>query len=395
MPVPTQGPQREFKSLLICPDRSKAAELLRLLAASAPGVIPQHAYPSSASLIGLLHTPGLRLCFVDAETEPEAALRLIAQIAERAPAIAIVVVLNDNNPDLILRCLRQGAAEFLIRPFSPDQLEAVWERLARVCPLDQAVSENLGRLFVVIPGKGASGATSVAANLAFQMKRSGKQKVLLADLDPLTGTVAFLLKLKSGYSFLEALAHADRMDADLWKAIVSPCQEVDVLLSPGDPVGAGEDWDPTALLAFCRRSYDLTVVDAGGAFGEWNLSLAKLADELLLVTTNELPALHATQRALGYLEGNGLTRSRLRILVNRYPGECGLVAENIQTALETPVFQTLPSDYETLQKALMDGKPVSPGSRFGKSIAELAQRLSGEQQGSRNGSLLSLLFRKR
>ena len=52
-----------------------------------------------------------------------------------------------------------------------------------------------------MPAKGACGATTIACNLAFQWKRLGAKKILLADLDPLTGTLSFLLKIKSIYSF--------------------------------------------------------------------------------------------------------------------------------------------------------------------------------------------------
>ena len=50
-----------------------------------------------------------------------------------------------------------------------------------------------------MPAKGAAGATTIACNLAYQCKRLGASKILLADLDPLTGTVSFVLKLKSTY----------------------------------------------------------------------------------------------------------------------------------------------------------------------------------------------------
>lgn len=394
MPLAAHAADREIKSLLICPDRSQAAELIRLVSERAPAVIAHYGYPSGADLIGLLTRPRPGLCFLDAESDRETALRLIAEISARAPGLPVVALLAGNNPDLILRCLRQGASEFLIRPFSREQLEAVWERVARPRLAVEPAGEKLGRLLCVAPGKGACGATSTASTLAFQLKRSGKSKVLLADLDPLTGTIAFTLKLKSSYSFLDALTHAERLDADLWKVLVNPCHGVDVLLSPEEPMGSGEDWDPTGLLNFCRRTYDVTVVDAGGVFGEWNLSLARLADELLLVTTNELPALHATQRAISHLEESGLNRERLRVVVNRYSPERGLTPESIETALECPVFHTLLSDQESLQKALMDGKPVAPGSRFGKSVSALAARLSGEAAQSRDGSLLASLFRR-
>lgn len=395
MSVEVHLPQGPVKALLICPDRAKATELARLLAPWSLELISYAGYPSTATLIALLQTPALGLCLLDVDSDAEAASKLLAEITQRAPGLPTVAVMSANNPDLILRCLRQGASDFLLRPFTADQLETVWERVARR-RAEQAPAANLGRLIWVAPGKGSSGATSVAANLAFQFQRAGRQKVLLADLDPLTGTVAFLLKLKSTYSFLDALAHCDRLDADLWKVLVNPLHGVDVLLSPEEPMGTGEDWDPSPLLAFCRRHYEVAVLDVGSVFGEWNLALANLADDLLLVTTNELPALHATQRALEYLEENHLARSRLRVLVNRYLPERGLAADAIPTALETPVFHTLPNDYEVLQKAVMDGKPVSPGSRFGKAIVELAQRLNGRQEpAERSGSLLGSLFRKR
>jgi len=395
MPLEARATAGELKALLICPDRSKAAELLRLLGDRRPALIVQYAYPTGAALLGLLHTPGVELCLVDAESDPEIALRLIAEINARASGLPVVALLGASNPDLILRCLRQGAGEFLVRPFSAEQWEAVWERIARHRPAAPGPAQPLGRLLCVLPAKGACGATSLALNLAFQFKRRGGKRVLLADLDPLTGAIGFLLKLKSGYSFLDALTHAERLDADLWKVLINPCQGVDVLLSPEDPVGSGEDWEPAALLSFCRRGYELAVLDAGSAFGAWELGLARLADEVLLVATNELPALHAAQRALGHLQDHGVGPERLRVVINRYAPERGLPAESIETALGCPVFHTLPGDYETLQKALMDGKPAPPGSRFGKSVAALAERLNGEAAPARQGSLLSLLFGRR
>lgn len=393
MLVPDHSAEREIQALLICPDRGKAGELMRLLGPRAASVVIRYLYPSSAALIGLLNTLRLTVCLVDADSDRDAALRLIAEINARAPALPVVALLGGSNPDLILRCLRQGASEFLIQPFSQDQWQAVWERIARTQPAPR--TEKLGRLIMVAPGKGASGATTVAANLAFQLKRAGIKKVLLADLDPLTGSIAFMLKLKSSYSFLDALTHADRLDADLWRALVSPCQGVDVLLSPAEPLGTGEDWDPAAIIGYCRHNYDVGVIDAAGVFGEWNLALARLADERLLVTTSDLPALHAVQRALVYLQENGIGPDKLRVVVNRYSAERGLPMDAIQEALECPVFHTLPNDYESLQKAVMEGKPAPAGSRFAKAMVELAEKLEGKGAPARDGSLLSLLFGKR
>jgi len=61
---------------------------------------------------------------------------------------------------------------------------------------------------------------------------------------------------------------------------------------------------------------------------------------LLLVTTNELPALQAAQRALSYLDTNRIGRWKIRLVVNRYLRDVGLSREVIGTAL-TPKYSTL------------------------------------------------------
>jgi Flp pilus assembly CpaE family ATPase len=120
-----------------------------------------------------------------------------------------------------------------------------------------------------------------------------------------------------------------------------------------------------------------------------------LCDDLLLVSTNELVALHAVQRTLAYLAGNGFDRSKIRLIVNRYSEQAGLSREAIQTALGLEVFETLPSDYEAIQRSLMEGKHAPPASHFGKAITALARHLAGEARAEKKSSLFGGLFKKR
>ena len=124
----------------------------------------------------------------------------------------------------------------------------------------------------------------------------------------------------------------------------------------------------------------MVIIDAGGVYGEWNLNQARMANDLLLVTTNELPALQAAQRALSYLDANRIGRWKIRLIVNRYMRDVGLSREVIATALHTEVYDIFPSDYEAVQKALIEGKPVPSNTTFGKSIIQLADKLSGRSE---------------
>jgi pilus assembly protein CpaE len=216
----------------------------------------------------------------------------------------------------------------------------------------------------------------------------------LADLDPLAGTLSFLLKIKSSYSFMDVLARSSEIDADLWKAMVTNQQGVDVLLSPEVMTeGMAELSDASAVIEYARGSYDLVVLDTGSVYGDWNLSQARLADEILLVTTNELTALQAVQRALSYLDTNNIGRYKIRLIVNRYDRHVGLSKDVIGTALHADIFHILPTDYEAIQKALMEGKPLAANTTFGKGVAGLVDRLiGGAEPAAKKGSSLSGLL---
>jgi pilus assembly protein CpaE len=350
-------------------------------------------YPTPYDLPGAIGGGAPHLVFLDVFSDRDQAVVLIEEMVKLGPQIQVIALLGGNDPDHVLRCLRAGAVDFLIRPFNGEQIESALSKLARL----QATSDNAGKepakIFVVMPAKGACGATTVACNLAFQCKRVGFKRVLLADLDPLTGNISFLLKIKSIYSFLDAIQRAHELDMDLWNAMVTEANGIDVLLAPELLLEGAQDLrDPSPILEYARHIYDVIVIDTNGAYSEWNLSAARMASEVLLVTTNELPALQAAQRALSYLDTNRIGRWKIRLVVNRYLRDVGLNREVIGTALHIDVFETVPSDYDAVQKALLDGRPIPSNTSFGKSIMQLAERLGGRaEKTSKSSSLGGLL----
>ena len=338
-------------------------------------------YPSPRDLVGVVGSRITNLVLLDAVSDRDQALQILEELGRMGASVRVVALLGNNDPDYILRCLRAGASDFLIQPFTADQVEAAFGKLARVQPSADNSGKELAKIVAVMPAKGACGATTIASNLAFQWKRAGNKKVLLVDLDPLTGNLSFLLKAKSTFSFLDALQRAGELDGDLWGSMVKQVNGVDVLLAPELMLANIQELrDPSPILEYARHVYDVVILDTSGVYGEWNLNVARMANELLLVTTNELPALQAAQRALSYLDTNRIGRWKVRLIVNRYLRDVGLSREVIGTALHTEVFDTLSSDYEGVQKSLLDGKPIPISSLLGKGIAQLVDRLGGKPE---------------
>ena len=389
----TNPPGIIWKPLLICPH----ADLSRKLSGiwhelgEAESIVESPRYLDPPALSDLVRGHHVTLCFLDVATDPELALGLIRTL--RDLGVAVVALHAANDPDLILSCLRQGAAEFLHLPFSLEQLRAALARLAKRAHAAMAQTRTGGEIYCLMRGKSGCGNTTIACSLAFQLQALTSRKVLLADLDPLTGTIAFLLKLNSNYSFIHSLTNSSRMDEALWRGMVIPSRGVDVLLSPETPADlVYEPQDLVAMTNYWRQLYEFVILDIPGPHSDWGLSLAKVADELLLVTTNELPAVHATQNALARLDHHAISRSKIKLVVNRYNTDIGLSSGAIETALDLKIFQHLPSDFESVQKALMEGKPIPAGTNLGRSIAELAEKLTGRTSAPKKHSLFGGLF---
>jgi len=380
-----------WKALFICPNQKIIRDLAPVLRQRLPNFSGHDltSYPARYQLPEILSAEAPNLCFLEISEPRDAGLGLIPDLLHINAKLPIIVVLSNNDPELVLRSLRQGASDFLIPPFTADQVEAALQKIVRLQPVQ---ASNSGKVYCIMPAKGGCGASTIASNLAYKMKR-GDKRILLADLDPLAGTLSFLLKIKSNFSFLDALARSHDIDADLWRAVVTTRQGVDVLLSPEVMTeGMSELKDAGSIIEYARGTYDLVVLDTGGVYGEWNLSQAQMADEILLVTTNELTALQAVQRALGYLDANNIGRFKVRLIVNRYDRHTGLSKDVIGTALHTDIFHIMPSDYDAIQKSLMEGKPLGPATSFGKSVVGLVERLEGAAEPPKKNSSLSGLL---
>jgi pilus assembly protein CpaE len=151
-----------------------ADELSPLLITHLPGIPSTHVrnYPSPRDVGGAMGGGELHLCFLDVVSDPEQALQLLSELSRMGPMIQVVALLSGNDPDAMLRCLRSGAADFLIQPFTAEQIEGVLAKLARTQGAEGAGKEP-AKILVVMPANGACGASTIALNLAFQWKRRG------------------------------------------------------------------------------------------------------------------------------------------------------------------------------------------------------------------------------
>ena len=392
MPLPNRARAVVWKPLVVCPQpdfQRRLHAVLTELAVEQPCTLTE--YPRSGTIAALLERHACNICFLDAATNSEEAQLLISELA---PAVPVVALHPRNDADLILRCLRRGACEFVADP-TADAVRGVFERLART--RFEAARHSPGAIYCVVPGKPGCGASTLAAHLAIQLHSEGANPVLLVDGDYLTASIAFMLKLKPEFHLEDVLRDWARMDDDLWSRLTVPVFGLDVLAAPEDPTIRSEVSRQFSgeLCAFWRERYEVVVLDLPDVRAAVDCGFAAMADIVLLVTTNELAALQATGRGLRYLDAGAADRARLRLILNRYTPVTGLNREDVKTALALEPFAVLSNDYEVIQAALLDGKPAPPGSRFGASVQALCRQLShAGAPPKKNASWLGSLLHK-
>jgi pilus assembly protein CpaE len=374
-PGDTSKAQQIWQPLVVCPHRELSNRIRAAFSElGMTAAVNLTEYPRPGSLAGAAAQGGCNICFLDVASNVEHALLLIA---EAAPLMPVVALSTRKDADLILRCLHRGAGEYLADP-TAQQLRVALDRLRRA--RGQAAASKPCTVYAVVPGKPGCGASTLATHLAIEIKRAGASRVLLVDTDVVGSSIGFLLKVKPEFHLGDAVRDRQRMDNDLWGRLTVLSHGVDVLLAPENPATPVEIDRATAadLIHFWQAQYEAIVLDTAGAQAG-AVEFIRVADQVLLVATNELVALHATRRAVEYLEKNAVDRRRLRLVVNRYSPATGLKREEVQSALKLEPYALLANEYEIVQQAVLDGEPVGPGTRFDRGLRALAARLTGKE----------------
>jgi len=379
MSIPVQK-DSQITALLIAPNRELAQQFVATLPQTRAFQVlaDLKSYPPAQTLEIRIRQLKPHAILLDLATDLAVATDLIRFITSLNPPVQVVGLDTRNDSDAILQSLRAGATEFLAAPFELASQRDAIARLRRLCGSEAPVSNEAGHVVAFSSAKPGSGASTLATQTAFALRRLTGQRILLADFDLTGGTIGFYLKLSHNYSVVDALQHAEHLDATLWSSLAVNHGGVDILPSPAAPYAEPIDGGRLrVLIDYARQLYDWVILDLPTVFSQISLIALAECERAYLVSTSELPSLHLTRKAMSMLTQVGLPKERFEVLVNRVERRDDIGAANLEKLFNCPVHASLPNDYFSLHRVVTLGQPLGPEGELGKAIEKLAVGLCG------------------
>lgn len=314
---------------------------------------------------------------------------------------AIVVFGPGDDPASIRLAMRAGARDYLTLPLNEQDVNELIDQIA-----EEQTKSNVrksGSLHVFINGKGGSGATFLATNVAHGLA-SNNHKVTLVDLDFQFAGLCRYLDLTPERDLLEAIQAVDEMDEMSAEAFTTKHDSGLRLLSCNtDKLHLNNDIAPEQLISMLQvyQSFnDFVIVDLPRHVDLLSAAVLENADRISIVMQQSFPHLHDTARLLHIMRDElGINRSRLNVVVNRYSKDSAILLKDIENALHVDNLVKIPNHYRLTAESVNAGVPLSEVTRKAsvvKGLKDFYQSIGGSNEGDSSSSPRSLhsLFRR-
>jgi pilus assembly protein CpaE len=320
------------------------------------------------------------------------------RMATAAPMTSVIMMSVQGEADYLRRSMLAGAREFLVKPFSSDELNASIrqvnarerEKMSRMTPVVSQSTADTGRepgqVIAVFSPKGGVGRTTVAVNLAVAAATELNRKVVLVDASFQFGDVGVLLNLnpknKSIADLLPELEAGEPESLDTF--VVTHSAGFRVLLAPPSPETA-ELITPVAvrkIIEKLRREADVVIVDCAAFFNDTTLAILDMADTILTMLSLEITSIKNMRLFLEVADQLGYEKNKVRLVLNRGDAALGIRVADVEQSIGRKVDETITSDGRSVVYALNRGVPFFLSNRDAQvshDILRLAKSVIGER----------------
>ena len=320
-------------------------------------------------------------------------------IRSKQPAVQVVILSVQSDQNYMRRAMLAGARDFLTKPPMGDELISAIRRAGAMAQSERSKSAQIqaaipamniggmiagfggprGKIVTVYSPKGGTGTTTLAVNLALTLHNEDT-RVALVDGNLQFGDVAVFVNEQGKNTVADLSSRADELDPDIVEEVMikHSSSGVHILAAPSRPEYAEKVSSAqfSKVLEYLRQLYAYVVVDTSSYLTEITLSAIDVSDLIVLVTTQDIPAIKNCRLFLDLLHTMGINRERILFAMNRFDKRINITPERVAENLKQEVSSVIPLDEQTVTKAVNRGVPFvidgknQPAARGIFSLAE-------------------------
>src|SRR5512138_1480729 len=326
-------------------------------------------------------------------------------IRAKQPAVQVVILSVQGDQNYMRRAMLAGARDFLTKPPMGDELisavrrggemalaERSKDKQARL-PASVAPGRGLapaainlleGKIVTVYSPKGGTGCTTLAVNLAIALHNEDT-RVVVVDANLQFGDVAMFFNEQGKNTVLDIAPRVDDLDPETVEEIMlkHEASGIHILAAPQRPEQAEKltTQQFTAVVNYLRQLYAYVVVDTSSILMDIILTAVDMSDIVVLVTTQDIPAIKNARLFLDLLQTMGVERDRIVFAMNRFDKRIGITPERVGDNLKQKVNAVIPLDERVVIPAVNRGVPFMLDQRaqpVAKGIFALAEAVRAQ-----------------
>lgn len=372
--------------------------------------------------VGQLHAhiegPDLGLVVVDfSAPATDASVELVTELRNTCPGVLVIGAGAAAEPTSMRAALRCGVAEFIDWYASEAEARAVIEQqLQATARPSQSVTaavepEQSHVMLPLLGGRVGMGVTTLATHLAVMLQEMQAHDVrganrrqqaarsfassqlptdqathaALVDLGLPARDSLLYLNMAGNFSFVDAVQNLRRLDSTLLASAVEKHASGAAALAWPTDLSLLREVSPAsaaAVLKALRGILKAQVIDLGGMVqADFLAPVLHECGAAWVVCDQSLGGIVSTAQMLKELDGKGVDRSTLKLVINRFNPQAGLPAKEVAQRLGLELLQVIPDRGAALLGAASCGQLLSQtlrGDPYVTSIRSMARSLLGE-----------------
>lgn len=320
-------------------------------------------------------------------------------IRSKQPAVQVVILSVQSDQNYMRRAMLAGARDFLTKPPMGDELISAIRRAGAMAQNERSKSVQIqpiqsmgnvggigygfgapkGKIVTIYSPKGGVGCTTLAVNLAITLNNEDT-RVALVDGNLQFGDVAVFVNEQGKNTIADLSPRAEELDPQIVEEVMlkHAASGLHILAAPNRPEHADKvtGGQFSKVLEYLSQLYAYIVVDTPAYLTDSTLAALDVSDLIVLVTTQDIPAIKNCRLFLDLLQTMGVDRERILFVMNRFDKRVNITPDRVAENLKQEVVSIIPLDEQVVTKAINRGVPFvldgknQPAARGIFSLAE-------------------------